>query len=459
MKQLSTLTLCLLLSLTCSAQIQHGLRDEAGRHVVVRGFVINTDDGVGELFYRPDDYTRMARLGANYQVIRLALGRLSNFSGNKPDVNYLRKLDSLVAMGRNAGIETVFKMTVYGVKNWSWEDFYLNKQKEQQTYTDAWKLIWNRYQHDPHVVGYDLVNEPRKLDMAISYGELTDKYLIPIYRNLIDEGNKINDKKTYFVQAIFMNKGEAIENNQYAEITTPIDRKNVIYTPHIYQNKNEWVKPIMNRFNREAARMNGLMFVGEWGFPTFDSTDSSVAQQANYRDFYIHIADVFDSLGVGTIKAWFTGNRSKQHFLSGGPSTWAIFSDEKGVGTVERKYITDIIARPYPQAIAGDIQSFKFDHATRTLDLFVQSDNSKGASRIFVGADRHYPDGFSILCGDSLVLVHNPLRKVGLEVIKATQNSNPADFLWDESRQQLHILQWPEDKKKLHLRIMPGLLD
>lgn len=459
MKLLLISALYLLLSFSTFAQIQHGLRDEAGRHVVARGFVVNTDDGVGELFYHPDDYTRMVRLGANYQVVRLALGKLSTFSGAKPDANYLRKLDSLVAMGRNVGISTVFKMTVYGVKGWSWEDLYLNRHKEQQTYTDAWKLIWNRYQNDAYVVGYDLVNEPRKLDMDIKYSELTDKYLIPLYRRLIDESNKISATKTYYVQAIFMNKGEAIENNQYAEITMPIDRKNVIFTPHIYQNKNEWVVPIMDRFNREAARMNGLMFVGEWGFPTFDSTDSSVAQQTTYKDFYIHIANVFDSLGVGTIKAWFTGNRSKQHFLSGGPSTWALFSDAKGVGTVERKYIADIIARPYPQSIAGDIQSFKFDHATRTLDLFVQTDNGKGASRIFVGADRHYPDGFSIMCGDSLILVHNPLKRVGLDVIKAGQKSNPADFFWDESRQQLLILQWPEDKKILHLRILPGLLD
>jgi hypothetical protein len=34
---------------------------------------------------------------------------------------------------------------------------------------------------------------------------------------------------------------------------------------------------------------------------------------------------------------------------------WAIFKDEQPTGVVERKCITDIISRPYPQTVAGTI--------------------------------------------------------------------------------------------------------
>ncbi len=395
MKKLIAFSFLYLLTFPSFTQIKYALRDDEGRHVIARGFVLLTDDGVGEVAYTPDDFLRMARMGANFQVIRLALGKLSTFDELKPDKNYLLRLDSLVTMAKHCGIKTVFKMTTYGVSKFSWEKLFLNKANEQQQYIDAWKLVWNRYKNESFVIGYDLVNEPRKLDWAIQYDELTNNYLIPLYRTLIDAADKIATSKKYLVQDIFMNKGEKIEENQYAEIKTPINRKNIIFTPHIYQNKTQWVVPNMKRFDREAALLNSPVFVGEWGFPTFDKTDSTVANQSTYRALYIHTANVFDSMGVGTIKAWFSGNRSKQHFMKEGPSTWAIFEDAKGVGTVERKYITDVIARPYPQSIAGDIQSFRFDFATRSLDLFVKTDNSKGASRIFIGADRHYPDGFS----------------------------------------------------------------
>lgn len=439
-----------------SAQLKHALRDENGRHVIGRGFVVVTNNS----YFNSDDYVRMARLGANYQVVRLELGRLSEFPGASLEEAYLVKLDSLVQLGKNAGIKTVFKMTLYGIDGFVWENFWLNENNLQEKYLDAWKVVWNRYKKESAVTGYDLVNEPRKLEMEISYEDLTNNYLLPIYQKFIDESHKINPEKYCLVQSIFMNKGEKINGNQYFEIKYPLNRKNVLFAPHIYQEKKHLVKPSLLRFEKESRVLNAPIFIGEWGFPTFDKTDSTMTGrlgQLNYMDFYIRTAELFDSLGFNTIKAWFSGNPRKQHFLSGGPSTWAIFEDKHAVGTVERKYITDIIARPYPQAIAGDLNSFKYDFPTRSLDMDITSDNSKGSSEIFIGANRHYPDGFSVVINDSFVLCHNPLKTIGLEVFKSIESSNPVDFIWDDNHQQLIIQKWPEDKTDLHVRIIPGI--
>ena len=458
MKRFILSTVLLLYAIAVTAQSTHFLRDEKGRHVVGRGFVVTTNDGGGEVFFKSDDYERMARLGANYQVIRLQLGKLSA-SWGELDHGYLLKLDSLVAMGKNQGIRSIFKMTGY-VRGFSWEEFWPNKQNQHDTYLDAWKVIWERYKNESFVTGYDLVNEPRKLSMEISYDDLTENYLLPLYRKLIDEKNRYNPEKYGIIQSIFMNKGEKVNGNQYAEIQKPINRSNVIFAPHIYMADKKFIKPAMLRFNKESAVLDAPVFIGEWGFPTFDTTDSTMTGrlgQLNYMDFYIRTAELIDSMGYGTIKAWFSGNRTKQDFLSGGISTWAIYSDYEAVGTVERKYIIDIIARPYPQTIAGDLLSFRYDFATRALDVYLKSDNSKGASRIFIGADRHYPDGFSVVCNDDFVLCKNPLKTTGLEVFKSNSSSNPADFIWDSSKQQLVILEWPEDQEVIHLRIIPGI--
>lgn len=456
MKNLIIVSVFVLFTFSLSAQLKHALRDENGCHVIGRGFVVVTNNS----YFTADDYTRMVRLGANYQVIRLELGKLSTFPGANVDPNYLLKLDTLVQLGKQAGIKTAFKMTLYGIKDFSWEKFWVNENKVHETYIDAWKVIWNRYKNEGSVTGYDIVNEPRKLSMDISYKALTNNYLIPLYQRIIDESHKINPQKYCMVQSIFMNKGEKVNGNQYSEVTTPINRKNILFAPHIYQEKKDLVKPTLLRFEKESKMMDAPIFIGEWGFPTFDKTDSTMTGrlgQLNYMDFYIRTAELFDSLGINSIKAWFAGNPRKQHFLGGGPSTWAIFEDKHAVGTVERKYITDIIARPYPQKIAGDIKSFKYDFATRSLDIYITSDNSKGTSKLFIGANRHYPDGFSVLVNDDFVMCHNPLKKVGLEVFKSTESSNPSDFTWDESKQQLLIQKWPLDKADLHILIIPGV--
>lgn len=451
--------------LMCSmglSQIKHGLRDTQGRHVIPRGFVVNTNDHKGEVFFDADDYLRMVRLGANAQVIRLELGKLSNFPGGQLEAGYLKKLDTLVALGKNAGMKTVFKMTVYGVDSFVWEDFWQNQQNEHQTYIEAWQVIWKRYVAEPTVLGYDIVNEPRKLTMDISYDDLTADYLIPLYQKIIDACHNINPSKKVLVQSIFMNKGEGINNNQYAEVKTPIHRENLVFAPHIYQDKIDFIKPVMDRFDKESDLLNAPILIGEWGFPTFAVTDTTISGklgQLAYRELYIRTAEVFDQMGVGSIKAWFLGNRSMQNFLPGGPSTWAIFSDKKDAGTVERKYITDIIARPYPQTIAGDIKSFLFNHATRTLDVTIKPDNGKGTSTLFIGANRHYPDGFSIVIDDDVVLFQNPIKNAGLEVYKCPKDFDPQNLVWNPVTQKLMVLRWPKDKEEVKIKIVPGIRD
>ncbi len=62
------------------------------------------------------------------------------------------------------------------------------------------------------------------------------------------------------------------------------------------------------------------------------------------------------------------------------------------------------------------------------LDLNIKADNSKGASKIFIGANRHYPDGFSILIDDDFVMYYNPLKNVGLETYKCPKDVRSIRF-------------------------------
>ena len=449
--------LFLLFSVSADAQIRHGLRDDQGRHYIPRGFVVNTNDGNQSVMFEADDYWRMARMGANMQVIRLELSRFGTMPGTQYDASYFDKLDTLTRLGSNVGMLTTFKMTLYGVPDFTWEAFWANENGIQDDYAAAWHILWERYADNSDVVGYDLVNEPRKMTMDISYDALTRDHLVPYYERLIGEALAYNPDKMFLCQTIFMNRGEAIDFNQYAEIRYPIDGPNVVFAPHIYQDRIDRIEPTLRRFEREALLLDAPILIGEWGFPTLQTTDTSVEEQLEYQRFYIRTAELFDETGMGTIKAWFLGTPRFQNFLPGGPSTWAIFQDSQSRGTVERRYITDIIARPYPRIVAGDIQRFGFDFATRELSMTITPNNSAGASLIFAGADRHYPDGFSLHVGENLVLAHQPGSDRSFEVVRDDPSINPSDIFWDESAQQIVVLRWPETSGDLDVRVTPGI--
>ncbi len=450
--------LAILSILTTQAQLRHPVRDAQGRHQIERGFVVITGNSNGEVFYSQMDYSRMARLGSNVQVIRIDPTKLGSSAESKESQEqYLVKLDSLVDMARNVGMKTTMKMTVYGLEDFTWENFWNNKKDIQGEHIDKWRILWERYKSDDYVVGYDLLNEPRKMSMDVTYAQITDDYLIPFYEKIIDEAVKYNPNKRFYCQSIFVNKGEQEENMQYAPIEKPIKRKNVVFCPHTYKNVAEEVAPTMEMFDECSKVMNAPMFVGEWGYPTLKSTDSDLDKQFHYTKVYEATAREFDRLGCGSIKAWFTGNPSMLKYLNDEEYTWSIFQDKNSVGSYERKYIMDIIARPYPQLIAGDIYSFNFDFSTRKLMVEFKSDNSKGASKIYISADRFYPDGFTIECGEGLRLAYNPMKNVGLEVLENSANVDTDNFIWNSSQQQLIILQWADDKAMTFLNVIPGV--
>lgn len=446
----------LFILLSASAQLKHPIRDEQGRHVIPRGFVINTEDKEGNIYYTPNDYHRMVLMGANFQVIRLRLGALGGYPGNPLEESYLLHLDSLVQMGKNAGLKTDFKLTVYGTDGFNWADFWKNGNGEHDHLIVAWKQIWTRYKDESSVFGYDLLNEPRKGEMAKDYAEMEAKHLVPLYRRLIDECQLISPYKKCLYQPLLVNdEDRKTHHPPFVVMQTPVDRENIMYAPHIYELDNSRIMNWISQYEKDAEVSDVSIFLGEWGPATYDPVDSSLMQQYDYQDAYMATAHVFDSLGVGTIKAWFTGTRFTGN-SNRGPFTWSIFKDKQGVGTIERKYITDIIARPYPQCIAGDILEFSFDLPNRSLVMDVHTENTQGASKLFIPADRHYPDGFTLTVGETQV-IFDPTKNVGLEVVEPGNDYSPSQFIWDPYRQQLVILKWPVDDEDIRVLLQPGI--
>lgn len=462
---LIVLTLCCL-SIMCLAFAENPimenpgqacwLQDERGRNFLPHGFVTVTEDQIGPIRYTAGDYQRMLRCGANCQVIRLSLAELGGWPGYDLREDYLKQLDSMVQLGRDAGLQTAFKMTVYGIKRFGAQggwDKLLTLREHQAGLIEAWKIVWTRYQDESSVFGYDLLNEPFRGSLDASYEEVTNERLIPLYRGIIDELRKIGPDKWAIYQPLLMDIADrGLGKLPMAPMNISLNRKRLIFAPHGYFSNVDLHKTAVERHLREAKFSGARLMMGEWGRQTYAFHDTSFEEQLKYQLLYAELANLFDTHHMGTIKPWFTGTRSwNKGAQSAIGFTWSVFSDPTATGSVERKYILDIVARPFPLIIAGHVTRFGFNFASRILTVELVPDRDVGSSEIFIGADRHYPDGFTVLCNNDVVFVHGPDAR--------TPDMKTTDlFHFDPKKQRLKITRWPGSAKQVTLKIRPGTL-
>ena len=208
------LAVLLLLPLITPAFAEDGVKsfvihDAQGRELIPGGYVAITEDGKGTIHYTPDDYRRMVRMGANFQVIRTTLGRLGGWPGKAGDPTYLKQLDDMVRMGREAGLQTVFKLVVYDLRPFGdaqWDAIYQNTDGTQDAVVAAWSKLWIRYKDDPSVFGYDLLNEPQR-GLDPDEERCCREQLLPTLRRLADAMHAVSPAKWALYQPLYKEVG------------------------------------------------------------------------------------------------------------------------------------------------------------------------------------------------------------------------------------------------------------
>ncbi len=433
--------------------------DEQGRQLIPGGFV-----ALENVRYTPDDYRRMVRMGANFQVIRMPLGAIGGWAGVAAKPDALAQFDAMVRMGREAGLRTVFKLVVYGIQpfgNEQWDALWRNTDGRQDALVAAWTKIWTRYQNEPSVFGYDLLNEPQR-GLDPDYARTQRERLLPLLRRLTDAMHRISPVKWALYQPLLRKPEDqwAPGKNPVVAIEETFGRERVIYAPHLYQMDLAVIKPMLDEFEQQAALSKAPLWLGEWGSPTRSTTDGNPAEQARFTKVYQFTANELDTRGIGAIKAWFCGTRSTIP-VKGSTNwmTWAIFSDDSPAGRVERTYITDVLARPRPLVVAGRVERYGDDFDARIFELTLASDPALGATEIFVPADRHYARGFRIEIGPGLMLAREPgtatLRTV--RAATAADRDQAAQVRWDDGTQHLKIGKWIDAPPRLTVRILPEI--
>lgn len=178
----------------------------------------------------------------------------------------------------------------------------------------------------------------------------------------------------------------ASRNVGYATQLPKLGVDRVVYAPHAYDGDAEsgkgfdaarreaYTKKIAD-LRAEADALGAALFLGEYG------GNADHAGIAEYMDA------AYGAAGAAAASSAY----------------WAYDRDD-GYGLLrpdgsEKRVLADVLARPYPSGVAGDLVSYAYDEQTRAATIPFVPDGAIGAPTEIVVAARVAPAGVDVECG------------------------------------------------------------
>lgn len=391
------------------------IRDVDGRTVVLRGANVASAHKQKPYLgtFGPADYVRL-KDDWGFGAIRL----LVSWAGLEPardawDDAYLGEIERRVGWARDAGLLVVVDMHQDlfgegfggdGAPRWACEeDRYAAFQPKtpwflgyldpnviacfERLWTDdalraqlveGWRRLARRLATYENVIGFDVLNEPYWGKYAV-LGFEPDR-LAPFYEEVARAVREHAPSWLLFAEP------SASRNVGYPTQLPKLGVSGVVYAPHAYDADAESGKGFdaahREAFTRkiaelraEADALGAALFLGEYG------GNADQPGIAEYMDA------AYDAAGAAAASSAY----------------WAYDKDD-GYGLLrpdgsEKKVLADVLARPYPSRVAGDLVSYAYDDATRTATIrFVPDRASRAPTEIVVPA-RVAPAGVDVDCG------------------------------------------------------------
>jgi endoglucanase len=172
-------------------------------------------------------------------------------------------LDHLIAWGKAHGVYVILDMHgAPGGQTGQNIDDSANDQPElfmEQKYQDQlvalWTVIARRYQNEPTVAGYDLLNEP--LPERTGAAKTYKTHLEPLYQRITQAIRVVDPKHLIILEG-------ADWSNDWSVFSAPFDQ-NLVYQFHYYCWDNPPVLKSVQRFLDYRQRFHAPVWVGETG--------------------------------------------------------------------------------------------------------------------------------------------------------------------------------------------------
>ena len=425
-----------------------GIFDGRGREVLLRGVNVN---GLGDYYQsnpayptvvplHKSDFARIERIGFNSVRLLMSWSRLQPTPGSF-NRSYVRRIKRAVGWARDRGLYVILDMHQDawgkfiatepgescppggtpavgwdGAPEWAtltdglstckigglrelapavgqaWQSFYDDREGIQSELVDTWGRLARSFAGNSTVAGFDLLNEPNP-GLAPGVGDVTS--IGRFYGRAIDAIRRGEaSRKGGFSHVVFFEP--SVLWSATGNYPTPppgfTDDTNIVFAPHIYA-ESIAVTTIPQGFDfaqQAAASYGTTVWSGEWGYFADDPADDG--------DKVRRYGAAEDAAAIGG--AWWDYKQScgDPHVIGtpGGdpnPISPSLVRYDcgvpGGVGTelgVARPY-RDVLSRPAPRAVLGQIISLESSATAATMKLAAKTRaRGKCGLRIFAPA-------------------------------------------------------------------------
>ncbi|MFF8608500.1 cellulase family glycosylhydrolase [Streptomyces sp. NPDC015346] len=271
-----------------------------------------------------------------------------------------------------------------------YEDEDLRRAQEQM-----WRVLADRFEDHPAVLGYDLINEPmgelrEGEDLPTAARRIERDHLTPMYNRLVDAVRSVDRDTWIFVEPTPI-VGEGVPTG-----LGRIEDPKVVYAPHFYNTAMEagadydpaagWIETYERAVTRYSKEYKVPVVVGEWG-PLNNSLP-------NMNRFY---RDAMASLG-----RYGSGWAGYVWCYGGG------YCAVDGAGAFRAN--KELTAQPYAEAVAGTVRSSSYDPDAGVYRL--EYDSGRRGSR---WTELSLPPGpWTIEAGGTAVVVRQSAGRASL---------------------------------------------
>jgi len=273
----------------------------------------------------------------------------------------------------------------------------------QAHYIANWVHVVERFRNHPAVIGYDIMNEPvfsngdiaatiAFKDAALVSGDWRNERLIGFTQKVVDAIRNVDTDSYIFYEPTSLlsaNLGDDIGGPFPGDVIGITDPRKgpprLGYAPHLYDMTaeqgggwkldNPYVKDWEKLRAADRDKQGGVLWLGEFG---------GANDQPNMADFVRQILDMADRQRMGYALWAYDGGSWSPIGSDGKDTLWATW-----------------LTRPYPRAVAGNLESFSYDPKTRVFWMqWTPRKQALGPTEIALPVNRVYPDGYIAVVSD-----------------------------------------------------------
>jgi endoglycosylceramidase len=267
----------------------------------------------------------------------------------------------------------------------AFQGFFANQSQLVNAYASMASHLARLVDGKPGIIGLELMNEPFA----------TDEQLKTFYAVVAPKVRAAAPGLP-----IFFEPG-ALRNLFDTASPYPLTVDNTVYAPHLYTGvfQGNWMIGQTSRIDdsitnmlSEAQSAHAALMVTEFGQDPLDPIGAA------------WVAAAFDLLDHYAVSASFWVYEEWPS-TCGKPSCWGFYdeapiSGQPGYTRTLRQSAVTLLARAWPRAIAGQIDSFEYDAASRVLTVHIRS---SGGTHVLAAPTRVYPGDVVVTCDGRMV--------------------------------------------------------